>query len=271
MDTPIHARSFAPLLVLAACAAPAASSPEPIIPATPETKIDLERLGDPEAYDIAEKVAFLSGYDQFDEVAQLNFRFVYLDGEERLFEADHHWDLENQRDRIVWTDAAGHELDAVVDLKERAVYGFMDGVEATGDNLDELWRRAMARFFNDTAWFLLPLKLFDPGARLTHEGRAEYAGRQYEVIRLAFEGGFSGRKYRLFVDPDSFRIHRWEMTKRGQSNASVGMSWETYRPVGPLLLAHEHRMDNSGHRVSFEDTVALHRVRHEELLPEAAR
>jgi hypothetical protein len=190
---------------------------------------------------LATRVRAAAGGDRLAEVAQIDFTFVVYDGEKRIFEAKHRWDLRGARDRATWTDREGVARDVVVDLKTRS---------------DE---KAYARWVNDSYWLMLPLKLLDPGVVRTLEAPRVIEGRRCEVMRLSFDrvGLTPGDVYWLFIDPATDRIVRWEMVLEGQAPPPKVTSFEDYRAIGPLLLAHDHKNDDGQKRIVFEDTRAL--------------
>lgn len=215
------------------------------------------------AAQLARRVAWQSGYDQLDRVQQLDFRFVVLERDERRFEAEHRWDLARGKIHITWLDRDGRALDAILDLHTRTAEGTIEGQVAEGPAAKFLAEKAYQRYINDTYWLMMPVKLLDPGTRLELEEPREHRGKKHEVLRLSFEGvGLTpGDVYWLFVDPDAHRIVRWEMKLQGQEGPPVGYSWEEYRPVGPLLLAHEHRSDDGVRNIVIEDARASREVR----------
>lgn len=211
------------------------------------------------AYDLARRVAWTAGFDQFPKVEQLDFTFVVERNGERAFTAKHRWDRANNRARIAWTDKDGHAKDAVLDVTSRNARGTVDGEKVVGDAEQALAKEAYARWINDTYWFLLPVKLFDEGTHLEMEDPREYEGKPHQILHITYDAGTgltSGDEYWLFVDPDAFRIVRWEMKLQGQTEPPRGLSWAAYRPVGPLLLAHEHLSDDGTTNIIIEDTAA---------------
>lgn len=215
------------------------------------------------AYDLARRIAWTAGFDRAYQVKQLDFSFVVEREGKEVFVARHQWDLENNRDRVTWTDREGRKNDAILNVTSRTARGTVDGEKVVGDAERQLAEAAYARWVNDTYWFLLPVKLFDDGSKLEAVDPREYNGKEHPVLELSFDAGVgltSGDKYWLYVDPDAFRIVRWEMKLEGQTDPPRGTSWESYRPVGPLLLAHEHKSDDGKSNVRFDDTAAHREV-----------
>lgn len=244
-------RAFVLLLSVGGCAT---QGPQPDVASTQPAHQDNRGP----AHDVAREVAVAAGADQLDQVAELDFRFVVVDGEARVFEADHRWDLKNGRARITWTDREGVKYDALLDVATKRASGTIDGAKAAGDAQKRLSEKAYARYINDTFWLMMPLKLFDPGARLELLSPRDIEGEPHQILRLSYDGvGLTpGDVYTLVVNPEARRVVRWEMQLEGSEGPPKGVSWEAYRPVGPLVLSHEHRVDGGQRKILFEETRA---------------
>ena len=83
-------------------------------------------------------------------------------------QAEHHWDVAAQTDRVKWKDK-----DVTVNLAE------------PGQDADA--KAAYARWVNDSYWLLCPLKLRDRGLKVTSEGTKKMDGAPREVLRLEFD------------------------------------------------------------------------------------
>lgn len=240
-----------------------ASAPEPAPTPPPST------YAEDAAFALARQLAVTFGYDNLPEVAQLNFRRTFWAGDDAVFSAEHHWDLVNDRDRIVWT-ADGHEYDAVLQLETGVVYGYVDGVEAIGEAQLRLAREARRRFAVDTHYIVLPMRMFDPRAHLVLSRGERVDGQTFEVLELLPESE-AGQIVRLYVDPVGLRVHRSEVASGPDPHTRRVAQWGEYKPVGPLLLAHEHRLPGGDRRTRLEDVSALRHVDHTALVPRPAR
>lgn len=228
-------------------------------PTTPPTNPGRETAEDP-ARALARKVHEAAGGARLSEVAELRFTFVYYQGDQRVFAAQHRFDRKNWRARVSWTNRQGNKVEALVDLRTKTGQGSIDGVPVTGDAQAELAQKAYARWVNDAYWLLMPLKLLDPGVTLAKEEPRTWEGKSYEILRLSFQGvGLTpGDTYWLYVDPASYRVVRWEMKLEGQTEPPDAVTWTDYRAVGPLWLAFDHL--EAGGRVAFEEVEALSAV-----------
>lgn len=253
------------LLLTTACAtAPAASGPKRRPASQP-----VLAAGSSAAHLLGRRIVANSGFESLYQVAQLDFRFVVKDAGQTVFEAEHQWDLTNGRDHIKWTDKAGVAYEAWLDITRKKAVGTKDGLPVTDAELDALFDAAYRRYINDTYWLMMPLKLFDPGTRLQAEDDVTIDGTRYRVLRLSFTGvGLTPKDvYRLFIDEGGFRIHRWQMQLQGQSDKPADVTWEDYRPVGPLLLSHRHRIEGTDREIHLEATQAHRNVQENVFVP----
>lgn len=227
------------------------TAPQPAVPDTPAGRL-------------AHQVWRAAGGERLGEVAQLDFRFVVVEGDARVVDAMHRWDRRRDRDRVTWTARDGTRFDAIVDLRARAACGAINGAAARGEALRELSEKAYQRWVNDSYWLAMPLKLLDPGVRVAEEPPREIDGRPHRVLVLSFGNvGLTPRdRYWVYVDPESGRVTRWDMLLEGQAPPPKTATWEDHRRVGPLVLAHDHATGEGGTRhVRFEDTAAHAEVR----------
>jgi hypothetical protein len=207
---------------------------------------------------LAGAVHLAGGGERLDDVGQLDFRFVVTRDGSTVFEAMHRWNLVTKRDRVVFTDREGRAIDAIVDLDARVACGTVAGEIATGEAQEALSEQVYARWVNDAYWLVMPLKLLDPGVRLSLEEPRVRDGVRYSILKLEFDsvGLTPGDRYWLYVDPGTQRVVRWEMALEGQDGEPNGMSWSDYREVGPLVLALDHATDDGARHVRFADVVA---------------
>ena len=208
------------------------------------------------AKELAQKVIKASGGDKLSEVAQLNFTFAYYQGDQRVFDAVHKFDLKNYRARVSWTDRKGVKRDGIIDLKQKTGSGSIDGVATTGDAQTELVGKVYARWVNDAYWLLMPLKLLDPGVNLEREANKTVEGKEYQLLRMTFGavGLTPGDTYWLYINPETNHVERWDMKLQGSTEVEP-VTWEDYRAVGPLRLAFDHK--EAGGKVVFENVEAL--------------
>ncbi len=221
----------------------------------------------PNASEIADRVVAAAGGSNLGDVAQLDFEFVVSRGGEEAFSATHRWDRRRQLDRVRWTDDKGRRLEAVVDIDHRsgdaevkpteAEWAQIDGANA-GDQTVAILKKAYQRWVNDAYWLMMPLKLKDPGAHLERVDDRTWRDSNWTVLRLTFgEVGLTpGDTYWVYIDPQTNRVGRWTMKLQGQTGEPTPVTWTDYRSVGPLTLAHDHRIEGTKRHIRFRNTNA---------------
>jgi hypothetical protein len=176
------------------------------------------------AEQLAQDVWKASGGEQWPNVKAIDFTFAVEKDGKTVMQAEHHWDVAAQTDRVKWKDK-----DATVNLADPAQ--------------DENSKAAYARWVNDSYWLLSPLKLRDRGLKVESEGTKEMDGAKCEVLRLSFErvGLTPNDQYRLYINPATKRVVSWDyMPKPGET---MHGTWEDYQQAGGLTLATDHKMD----------------------------
>jgi len=177
--------------------------------------------GDEKAQGLANEVWRASGGENWSKVTELRFTFIVEQDGKQLAKAEHHWNVAAGTDHVKWKDK-----DVTVDLKSPAQ--------------DEDAKAAYARWVNDSYWLLAPLKVLDPGVKLTYEGSKELEGVAYEMLRLSFEQvGLTPRdQYLLYIDPQTKLVRAWDYIPKPET--VMHGSWARYETVGGLRLATEH-------------------------------
>ena len=176
---------------------------------------------DQKAQQLARELWQASGGESWRNVSELRFTFIVEENGKELARAEHHWNVAAGTDRVKWKGK-----DVTVNLASPAQ--------------DEDGKAAHARWVNDSYWLLAPLKVLDPGVRLTPEGMKESEGVQCETLRMSFEqvGLTPGDQYLLYIDPETKLVRAWDYIPKPES-VTHG-TWEKYESFGPLKLATEH-------------------------------
>jgi hypothetical protein len=146
--------------------------------------------------------------------------------------AKHEWDVAGQTDQVKWKDK---------DVK----------VNLAAPGTDDDAKAAFARWTNDSYWLLAPLKVLDPGVKLSYEGQKEVGGAQCETLRLSFEGvGLTpGDQYVLYIDPQTKLPRAWDYMPK-PDNVTQG-TWEGYIDADGLKLSTVHNF--GGKVIRFAD------------------
>lgn len=187
---------------------------------------------DDKAQQLAKDVWKASGGENWGQVKTVDFTFIVEQDGKQLASAAHHWDVAAGSDRVQWKGK-----DVTVNLA------------APGQ--DEEGKAAYARWVNDSYWLLAPLKVLDPGVKLTSEGPKESEGAQCETLRLSFGqvGLTPSDQYLLYIDPQTKLVRAWDYMPDGET--TMHGTWEKYQPFGGLQLATEHNF--GGKMIRFAD------------------
>jgi len=92
--------------------------------------------------------------------------------------------------------------------------GTWQTVAGTRDTDPAAVRRADFLRKTNFYWFAMTFKLLDPGLRYTYEGRREFGGVSYELVRVTFDAGIGdvSDTYVLYINPSTWRIDRFLFT-----------------------------------------------------------
>ena len=185
-----------------------------------------------DAQQLAKAVWKASGGENWSKVKELRFTFIVEGEGKELARAEHHWDLVAQIDRVKWKGK-----DVTVNLASPAQ--------------DEDSKAAYARWVNDSYWLLAPLKVLDPGVKLSTEGTKQVGEAQFETLRLSFEGvGLTpGDQYLLYIDPQTKLVRAWDYIP--SADKVTHGSWDRYENFGGLQLSTEHEF--GGRIIRFAD------------------
>ncbi len=187
---------------------------------------------DAKAQQLARDLWKASGGENWSKVKQLRFTFVVEQDGNQLASAQHEWDVAAQTDHVKWKDK-----DATVNIASPAQ--------------DELGKSAFARWTNDSYWLLAPLKVLDPGVKLTYEGSKEMDGTTCEVLRMSFAqvGLTPGDQYVLYINPETHLLRSWDYIPKAET--VMHGTWDKYQDFGGLQLATEHSF--GGKMIKFAD------------------
>ena len=188
------------------------------------------------AQELAKAVWKASGGENWSKLKELHFTFVVEQDGNQLARAEHHWMMSPQTDHVKWKDK-----DVTVNL--------------SAPPADDDAKAAFGRWTNDSYWLLAPLKILDPGVKVTYEGEKEADGAKYETLRLSFGsvGLTPGDQYVLYIDPQEKLVRAWDYIPKPESVTHA--TWEKYEDFGGLKLATEHKMGDKV--IRFADVKAV--------------
>lgn len=184
------------------------------------------------AQQLARELWKASGGEHWGKVTQVRFTFIVEDSGKELARAEHFWDVKAGTDHVKWKDK-----DVTINL--------------VAPGQDEDGKAAYGRWVNDSYWLLAPLKVLDPGVRITSEGQKEAEGVNCETLRLSFEqvGLTPSDQYLLYIDPGTKLLRAWDYMPK--ADTVMHGTWEKYQQFGPLQLATEHNF--GGKMIRFAD------------------
>lgn len=215
-------------------------------------------FADPRALEIVEKVVMaLGGAENFNAVRYLSFHFVVMRDTLRASDWRHDWDRSTGDYRLEGKNDAGEELLILFNVNNRRGEAFKNGQIMEGEQLSSLLEFAYGRFINDTYWLLMPYKLRDPGVMLTFDGEQTIDNQKFEIIKLAFvpSAGLTPQNvYRVFVDPTTSRIHRWEYFQEEGKEPRPAL-WLDWRSFDGITLAVVRILEGRPTRLLFENIV----------------
>lgn len=186
-----------------------------------------------------EQVAPL-GFDHLSELSEIRFTFnVEKDG---ALKASRAWTWHPADNRVTRT---------------------VDGESLTfvfGAPKDDAERKADGQFVNDSFWLApqMHLRWAGPDLTVTDAGEAPLPIGQGTARKITLQyaptgGGYTpGDAYDLFLDPTG-RIVAWNYREGGVAEPSMTTTFEGYTPVGPLVLATEHKTADGKVRLFFTD------------------
>lgn len=237
------------------CDAPAPSnlhsSPAPLFSSSPPAHADSN------AFILAQKIFSAAGGEKFNAVNYISFHFVIASDTALAADWRHDWDRRKNRYRLEGRLAQGDHVLVLMHLNQQTGRAFRNGRPVPAEEARPLLAMAYSRFLSDFYWLLLPFKLQDPGVRLEYQGVQKVANVSCEVLRLSFAeqvGLTPENSYRLFIDPETFHLRRWEFYAAPQSAPLVAW-WENWRDFGGIALATERRLEGTDRRILFEEIV----------------
>ncbi|MFK8055226.1 MAG: hypothetical protein AB8F78_03810 [Saprospiraceae bacterium] len=215
-------RIFTLLFLSVAFMATSCSSPET---STVETEAPQRSVFVPET--LIDSIAFVHGFDYWQDVQQIDFRFdIDINGEGKL---QREWSWFPKTDSVVRT------LEGVTESIVRNT-----SIDSTDLSID-------GQFINDSYWLLMPYYLvwskdgytsvIDRNATspMTDEQRTKL------TVQYGSDGGYTpGDAYDLYVDA-SYQLKEWTFRKGGQTEASMTMDWSDYRTIENLVLPADHK------------------------------
>ncbi len=174
-----------------------------------------------------EKVAYKSGFENWNNVDELQFTFN-VDRDTSHFERTWIWKV--KKDQV--TSIANN-----------------DTITYHRTKLDSISSKINGGFINDKYWLIAPFNL------IWDEGNYTYVHKEEEIAPISkkpmhkltivygTEGGYTpGDAYDFYFEND-YLIKEWTFRKGNQPEASLTTTWEDYVEKGGLRIAKMHKND----------------------------
>ncbi len=218
---------------------------------------------DSRAVQIADEVMVaLGGRENFEAINYLSFHFVAVADTKKVSDWRHDWDRRNNNYRVEGVTREGDHLLAFFNLDTQDGTVFKNGQKMEGEEKLQILKLAYRRYINDTYWLLMPFKLKDAGAVLKYDGAQELNDIAYDVLRLSFVDsvGLTPQNiYRVFIDPATRIVHRWEYFANEGADPSPSW-WEKWNIYGGIKFSEQRSFDNSNRKLLLTNIVASRQV-----------
>lgn len=201
-----------------------------------ETKSPSQEASIPTNNPETTKIALANGYDNFDNVSQLNFTFNVKVND--TLRSQREWKWFPKENRVELTENG--QTDSYIN----------DG------NLDDTEKAIDQKFINDTYWFLFPYQLVWSEYEFEHNRSAvaPISGEEMERISIKYPsaGGYTpGDTYHLYLSPDDSLIKEW--TYESSSGRSLSTTWEDYETINGITVAKMHKSADESFQLFFTD------------------
>lgn len=185
---------------------------------------------------IAEKIAKANGFENWKNVAQINFTFN-VDKDTTHFERS--WS---------WKPKTG----------DVTLISGKDTISYNRKSVDSISLKADKSFINDKFWLLAPFQLvWDSGTTISEPitEEAPISKTQLNKITLTYpnEGGYTPGDAYDFYFGDDFIVKEWIFRRGNAKEPTMMTSWENYQDFNGLKIALEHKKPEENWKLYFTD------------------
>ena len=202
---------------------------------------------DEKATSVAEQLMeALGGQENWDQARFVRYTYVRR-GRKPVFT----WDRWMGRLRIESRDQSGVPFVILMNLKARQGKVFVEGRPLRGEELSDYLKRGPRMWKGSHYWFLMPLKLNDPGVNLAYEGEETFDGAVYDIVRLTFDDATDegGDAFWAYVNRETHLMDRWKYKLSG--GAEGDYRWSQWHRYGGVRVATQR--DGNDEVIRFED------------------
>lgn len=185
---------------------------------------------------IAEKIAKANGFENWKNVAQINFTFN-VDKDTTHFERS--WS---------WKPKTG----------DVTLISGKDTISYNRKSVDSISLKADKSFINDKFWLLAPFQLvWDSGTTISEPitEEAPISKTQLNKITLTYpnEGGYTPGDAYDFYFGDDFIVKEWIFRRGNAKEPTMMTSWENYQDFNGIKIALEHKKPEENWKLYFTD------------------
>ena len=190
---------------------------------------------------IAERIAYASGYENFDNIKQLDFTFnVKTNDTLRVSRAWKWWPKENKVQ--------------LIEKQDTVTYNRKDQMDETSMNADK-------KFVNDSYWLLFPFQIMWSDNTITESATtdAPISGNKMNSFTVSYskEGGYTpGDSYQVFYEPGKPTIKEWTYNSSEGRGRSLSTTWEDYETFKGIKIAKMHNNADGSFQLYFTDIKA---------------
>lgn len=200
-----------------------------------ENRVDEDKLVENTIQPINVEVANANGFEEFENVKQINFTFnVRVNDTVRTSRA---WKWFPQEDKVELTE------------NEQTLSYLNDG------DFTDAEKATDQKFINDTYWLLFPFQLVwsDFNMEETETEEAPISKEQMKKLSINFEneGGYTpGDTYHIYFKDDNI-LKEW--TYVSSNGRTLSTTWEDYEDFGGLKIAKMHKSEDGSFQLFFTD------------------
>ncbi|RZN82763.1 MAG: hypothetical protein EVB11_07090 [Winogradskyella sp.] len=188
-------------------------------------------------YTVAEKIANAHGFDNWENVTEVQFTFAV--DRDTIKGNGRSWTWLPQKDSV--SMQAGTQT-----------------IKYSRNNIDSMSQRADRAFINDKYWAFVPFQLvWDNTATISEPVKAQAPINKTEMDMITIlypsEGGYTpGDAYDIYYDKD-YLIKEWTFRKGNAKQPSLSTTFENYKDFNGIKIAIDHKQEGGNWNLNFTD------------------
>lgn len=194
----------------------------------------------------------VGGKKSWQESRFLTFIFAPQVNGKTLIRRIHLWDRQTGNYRFE-TKTSKKSLLVLFNVNSQKGKSFING-KVLSDSLSTIEiKKAYNFFLKDSYWLLAPLKLEDPGIKVSLEGSEDIEGNPFDVLYVTTEKDSQGPggQYWFYVNPVDGRIRRCKILREGKNDSEI-YDWTNYKDLGGGLKLSTHKQNiNQNKAITF--------------------